>query len=227
MEADLLSIMLTAESLQGQDEMIKDEIFGFFLAGMKTIQMTTTNLIYYMAKHTEYRDKLFKEILPPLEKVSDNIKDGLEYDTVQEFDYLSHIFSETMRIEAPVAGFNPWEPTQDVVIGSGDKAITIKKGWKIMLYASELHHDPKIWHEPTVFNPDRFNKDSEWFKQPDGKPRDNLAYMPFMGGKRVCLGKTLAETIFRFTIPIIFHHLRFEFVDPAQAKSKEYYAIGG
>jgi hypothetical protein len=55
---------------------------------MKTIQVSTTNLIYYLTKHPEYKSKLLQEILPPVESVKDNIVDGLEYDTVMEFEYL-------------------------------------------------------------------------------------------------------------------------------------------
>lgn len=68
--------------------MMIDEIFTFFLAGMKTIQVSSTNLIYYLTKHPEIKSKLLQEILPPVERVSDNIVDGLEYETVMDFEYL-------------------------------------------------------------------------------------------------------------------------------------------
>jgi len=45
-------------------------------------------LIYYLARHPEYKEKLLKEILPAVELVKNNIVDGLEYETVMEFDYL-------------------------------------------------------------------------------------------------------------------------------------------
>jgi cytochrome P450 len=62
-----------------------DEILTFFFAGMKTIQVSTTNLIYYMTKHPEMKAKLLSEILPPVEAVKDNIVEGLTYDRVMEF----------------------------------------------------------------------------------------------------------------------------------------------
>lgn len=48
---DLVSILTTTDFFSGNDEMIIDEVITFFLAGMKTIQVTTTNLIYYLTKH--------------------------------------------------------------------------------------------------------------------------------------------------------------------------------
>jgi len=38
-----------------------------------------------------------------------------------------------------------------------------------------------------------------------------LAFNPFLGGKRVCLGKTFAETVLKFTLPLFWHHFDIEF----------------
>jgi cytochrome P450 len=40
-----------------------------------------------------------------------------------------------------------------------------------------------------------------------------MSYGPFLGGKRICLGKTFAENIAKATIAIIISTLDFEFVD--------------
>lgn len=68
---------------------------------MKTIQVSTTNLIYYVTRDAEIRKKLFAEILPAVDKVKDNIMDGLDYETVNEFDYLQQCYHESLRIEPP------------------------------------------------------------------------------------------------------------------------------
>lgn len=70
---------------------------------MKTIQISTTNLIYYLTKHHEIKKKLLAEILPPLEKVKDNIVDNFDYDTVMEYEYLQQCYSEILRMEPPAA----------------------------------------------------------------------------------------------------------------------------
>lgn len=75
----------------------------FFLAGMKTIQISTTNLIYYLTKHQVYKDKLLKEILPPVEKAKDNLIEDLTLETVSDFEYLTQCYNESLRIEPPVA----------------------------------------------------------------------------------------------------------------------------
>jgi cytochrome P450 len=54
-DGDLLTILMSSEFYVNQDNMMIDEIFTFFLAGMKTIQVSTTNLIYYITKHPEIK----------------------------------------------------------------------------------------------------------------------------------------------------------------------------
>lgn len=85
---DLLSILTSSDLFKNDDELIKNEVFTFFLAGMKTIQISTTNLIFYMNKHPEFKRKLLSEILPPIEAVKGDIVEGLTYDTVMEYEYL-------------------------------------------------------------------------------------------------------------------------------------------
>lgn len=70
---DTLSVLLSSSAYEGRDELIKDELFGFFLAGMKTVQITTTNLIYYLTKHDDIRAKLMKEILPVVDAAKNDI----------------------------------------------------------------------------------------------------------------------------------------------------------
>lgn len=41
-----------------------------------------------------------------------------------------------------------------------------------------------------------------------------MSYGPFLGGKRVCLGKTFAEHIVRFQLAIIMSQLDFKFAEP-------------
>lgn len=68
-----MTILTGLDHYNQKDDLIIDEIITFFLAGMKTIQVSTTNLIYYLTKHQDIKAKLMEEILPPVAKASDNI----------------------------------------------------------------------------------------------------------------------------------------------------------
>ena len=96
-----MDILITNDFYKDQDALIIDEIITFFAAGMKTIQLSTTNLIWYISKHAEFKHKLLAEILPAVEAVKDDIAQGLDYDTVMDFEYLHQCFYESLRIEPP------------------------------------------------------------------------------------------------------------------------------
>lgn len=90
----------------------------------------------------------------------------------------------------------------------------------------QTHSDPEQWREPQRFVPDRFDSKSEWFLKPDGKKRSPFAYTPFLGGSRVCLGKTFAEITLKFTIPFWFHFFNFDLVNPEHKKTRPIVVLG-
>lgn len=48
---------------------------------------------------------------------------------------------------------------------------------------------------------------------PDGSKRLPFAFSPFLGGKRICLGKTFAEIVAKFVVPALLGRLQFSYVD--------------
>lgn len=119
----------------------------------------------------------------------------------------------------------------DTWINFKDKKILLKKQDPFMILFEAIHHDPKQWVEPHLWEPERFNtrdKSNKWTRDSEGNPRNPLSFTPFMGGKRICLGKTFAEVTVKYTVPMIFHHLDFEFATESQkTEPKKTYAISG
>jgi cytochrome P450 len=68
--------------------------------------------------------------------------------------------------------------------------------------------------------PDRFNPESPYFLTPDKKKRHPMSFGPFLGGKRICLGKTFVETISKIVGPTILANFEFEFLDKAHYEKK-------
>lgn len=133
--------MLVDNKLFDNDEMIIDEMITFFAAGMKTIQVSSSNTVYYLTKHDDIRKKVLAEILPPVEKVKDNIKDGLTYETVQDFDYFTMVYKECLRKEPPAANTVNQMLDRDTTIGT-NKKFTIKKGTSFQFNIEAIHNDP-------------------------------------------------------------------------------------
>ena len=89
-----------------------------------------------------------------------------------------------------------------------------------------IHKDPKEWIDPERYEPDRFNPNSPMYLTPEGKMRNPFSFCPFFGGKRICIGKTLADFMTVFTLPLVMYHFDFEFISPDHALKKPNFQLG-
>jgi cytochrome P450 len=88
-EPDLIEILLESEFYRnGTDSCLVDEVITLFVAGMKTVQLSTTNFIYYMTKYPQHKQRIRDEIGCHLEKAEKDPVNLLDYDTVLDFDFL-------------------------------------------------------------------------------------------------------------------------------------------
>jgi len=72
-----------------------------FLAGSKTVQTTTSNLIISMLFEPECYAKMRKEIDPYLDSIKDDIMGKMTLAGVDELEYLKMCYQESMRRDAP------------------------------------------------------------------------------------------------------------------------------
>ena len=54
----------------------------------------------------------------------------------------------------------------------------------VVIPIHHIHHDPRWWHDPETFSPNRF--------LPGAGDRPRSAYLPFGGGRRICIGQSFA-----------------------------------
>ena len=144
-------------------------------------------------------------------------------EVVEELDYLKMCYSEVLRYDSPIPTSTTSCFSKDINVGG----VIFKKGTAFFICIADLHRSEKEWIDPDTFNPDRFDPSSKYFKRSDGSNRNSLAFNPFLGGKRICLGKTFAETTLRLLLPLYYHHFDFEFVNEEQKKVRPHYEIGG
>ena len=51
--------------------------------------------------------------------------------------------------------------------------------------------------------------------KPNGQKRHPLAFSPFLGGKRICIGKTFAEIVVKLVVIGLLSKHEYHFADPA------------
>ena len=108
-------------------------------------------------------------------------------------------------------------PTEDITLSNGFKLIADQPlNFNIIYLQTNAEH----WREPDEYIPERFDPTSEYFLRPDGKKRHPMCYQPFLGGRRICLGKSFAETIVKCVLAMFIAMVDFEFADPKIREKK-------
>ncbi|XP_014358722.2 cytochrome P450 6B5 [Papilio machaon] len=164
----------TGLEIEPSDEILAAQAFFFFLAGSEPSASAMFVTLVELGKNPEPLKRVHEEIDNSFEKYNNT----MTYDSIQEMEYLDMVYNEALRMYPPI-GFLTRQCVKDTVLPTGN--IRVSKGTKIFTPIFEVHHDPKLFSDPEVFNPDRFSPENR-HKLP------NNMYMPFGEGKRLCIG---------------------------------------
>ena len=135
-----------------------------------------------------------------MQNVSDELLQNGEPSTKQIKDHpiLNLWFKETMRIQNPTPGIFSRIAKQDTSIGD----IIIRKGDAVSITFSGLNFDEKVYAKPNEFQLERFAKETEV-----GTGR--YQYCPFSIGKRICMGRHMAELMVKLFVVYFLHMYEF------------------
>ena len=77
----------------------------------------------------------------------------------------------------------------------------IRAGTLVTISPYLVHRNPKIWPDPTRFEPERFTPERV-------SRRHRFSYLPFGGGPRICIGNNLAMMEVRILLAVIAQAFR-------------------
>lgn len=173
---DFLGMLLGTQ--RDSDTMTHSEVMAqavtFLGAGHETTGSGLSWFWHLMAQNPEARQRMLDEI--------DDVLGGRR-PTAADFDRLpwtKACFSEALRIHPPVYLAMRRAGRDDVLGG-----YRVRAGSIVVVLTHEVHRDPAIWPEPHRFDPARFLPGA-------GKERPRGAYIPFGGGRRICIGSQFA-----------------------------------
>jgi cytochrome P450 len=175
-EHDVLSRLLRARDAEGRpaidDAGLLDQVKSLLLAGHETTSLVLTWTFYLLASHPAVLARLVDEVTAVLGGRAP------EADDIPRLVYTRMVLAETMRLYPPV-------PVVTRVARADDEfdGIIIKAGDKVSLLPFVTHRHQEFWPRPDEFDPERWAP---------GATHEPYAYLPFLLGRRECLGEHFA-----------------------------------
>ena len=198
---DLLRLLMEATDEQTGERMdrrqVLDELLTFTAAGHETTAHGLSWMYYLLSQHPAAREQMEAEVDEMLGgRVPTN-------DDVERLPWTRACFEEAMRLYPPV-----WHvqrvPIEDDVVGG----YRLPAGTLVFVSIWSTHRDPNVWENPAGFDPRRFLGDAP-------KQRPRFAYLPFSGGRRICVGQGFAMMNAVILAAMIAQRYRFDFIPGA------------
>ncbi|KAI9441802.1 cytochrome P450 [Lactarius indigo] len=175
-EVDLLNSLESQPRLKG----IKDLLGSLFIAGSDTTVAAMYSLFLALILYPEVQKRAQAEL--------DSViaRDRLPtYDDRLRLPYIEAMSKELLRWQMVTPLGVPHSSTDDdfykgYFIPKG--AVVIANGWGVL-------HDPELYPDPEIFNPDRFLNEDGTFRD------DPMISLAFGAGRRICPARHLVDTV--------------------------------
>ncbi|KAF5277803.1 hypothetical protein FQR65_LT03784 [Abscondita terminalis] len=186
-KAAFLDILLTStvDGVSLNFEEIRNEVDTFMFAGHDTTTSALSFALYCLSKHQELQEKVFEEIV---EIVGNRERASLTYENLQQLKYMEQFLKEVFRMYPPVPAY-----ARILTADAAYDGKVIPKGVQFTVLTYQLHHNPDLFPEPEVFDPERFNAQNS-------RNISLYSYVPFSAGLRNCIGQKFAMLEIKTTI---------------------------
>ncbi|PPI93238.1 cytochrome P450 [Nocardia nova] len=173
---DLLNLLLDVADDEGPltPERTRAEAISFMLTGYETTANAMCWLWYLLASNPDARQRMLDEVDSVLQKRVVTLED------VPKLQWTTACLEEAMRIFPPV-----WMITRQAVEDDVIGGHPVEAGETVAIVIEHVHRDPRFWPEPERFDPSRFLPGAD-------RDRPRSSYLPFGGGKRICIGRNFA-----------------------------------
>ena len=190
---DLLNLLLSVEDEQGKLPLrrVRDEVTTFMLAGHETTANALAWTWYLLALNPAARDRVLEEVDNALGDRRPTVDD------IPNLPWTTACFQESMRCFPPAWAIPRVAIRDDVIDGH-----RIPRDATVIVPVHAIHHDARWWPDPEVFDPNRFMGDN-------ARGHHRSAYLPFGGGRRICIGTSFA--LMESTLIIAMMSRRFTF----------------
>ena len=159
---------------------LRDQLVTFLFTAEDTTAVALTWLWHLLARHPRAETALRSAIADPTTAAP----------------YLKCAIDETLRLYPPVVG-----QARQAVSDCEIAGMRVRRRDLVMFSQWIIQRDARWFDEPLAFKPERWRDGFEDGLHP-------FAFFPFGGGRRVCIGRTLATTVALAVVPYIARRYR-------------------
>ena len=152
---------------------IKDQLLNFLFAGFDTTSTAITWTLFNLASHPSIQQQVNEELACAISDSNVPISNF-------QLPILEKAIKESLRLYPPVWSYAREAIADDTINGYKIPAKTL-----VLISSYALHRHKDYWPQPNAFDITNFDKEKV-----KGK---NFAYIPFGQGKRMCIGRALAD----------------------------------
>jgi cytochrome P450 len=193
---DILSLLIGVRDEAGEgfsDKEVRDQVMTLMFAGHDTSTSTLTFMMHELARHPDVVERLQEEQEEVLGGEAPDI-DRLE----REMPYLEMVLDEVLRLYPP-AWIGPRRAVRDFEFNGHQ----VKRGAYVNYCSWASHRIPEVFPDPEALIPERFTRERK-----AALPRG--AYVPFGGGRRICIGKRFGQTEVKLVATMLLQRLRLD-----------------
>ncbi|MET0865326.1 MAG: cytochrome P450, partial [Nakamurella sp.] len=178
---DMLGLLLEARDDENNgdrlsDQEVADQVLIFLLAGHETTATTLACGLVELAKSELWQQAVHDELARVLDGRLPTAAD------VGKLPVTGWVVREAMRMYPAAHSVGRRAERDDVLCGH-----LIPAGSAVIISPWAVHHSPKVWDQPEVFDPSRFDLPNGAY--PGGHRH---AWFPFGAGPHTCVGMQLA-----------------------------------
>lgn len=192
---DLLSLLLGLRDDEGQpmsDRQLRDEVVTLFIGGFETTSIALSWALHVLATHPEIDERVQEELRRELgERVA-------TVDDLPRLTYLEAFMKESLRMYPPAWAFGREAVADGQICGH-----PIRAGTTVIIPVYQVHRDERWYTEPLRFRPER------WLGE-EAKAVPKMAWIPFGGGPRTCIGEGFARMEMMLVLATFLRRFRFE-----------------
>jgi cytochrome P450 len=170
------------EDKQYSDEEIVDHLIFIMMAAHDTTTSAITTMVYALAKHPEWQERLRREALATVKVIKDGGRNEPALDDLALMTDIELVFKESLRLYQPLPTIARRSLVEFEIHGQ-----KIPANVPVAVFPIQVHRSPLWWSNPEQFDPERFSPERAEHR------RHAFAWAPFGGGAHMCLGLHFAE----------------------------------